>query len=346
MREIRSTVDGWDQQGLRSGLATLVRVTRSAPRAPGARFAVNERGDLVGSVSSGCVEGDLHEHIGRVLAGGPARVVHYGISDEMAADVGLSCGGEIEVLVAEHAAADPAWAALGPVLEGGAAAVLLTGLSEEIRGRQLLVREDETPVGTLGDATLDEAAREAALPLLRSGGTPVLRLPNPETEVFAEAFLPPPRLAIVGATPVAAALCHLAAYAGYEVWIVDPREAFAREERFPEAAGVLRVWPEEGLRSIGVGPYVDVVVLAHDAKLDVPALEVALGAGCDYVGLLGGGRTQRLRRQALAEREVGPASLDRIHGPVGLDIGAKSPVEIALSILAQVLAVRRGRVAS
>lgn len=342
VEEVREPLDRWSAEGVPAGTATLVRVKRSAPRPPGARFAVAENGELAGSVSAGCVEGDLHEHLRRVLGGEPSRIVHYGITDEMAAEVGLSCGGEIDVLVHRHDPGDPAWNRLLEVLDGDGAAVLLTGLSEEIRGRRLLVEPDGETVGSLGSEGLDARAARDVTGLLDHGGTDVLSFGDGGAEAFAEGFLPPERLAIVGASPVSEALCHLAAHLGYRVTIVDPREAFADPARFPDADRVVTAWPEEGLEAAGLDRWLNVVVLAHDAKLDVPALAAALGAGCLYVGQIGGGRTQRSRRETLADRGFEPEDLDRVRGPVGLDIGAESPGEIALAILAEIVAVRRG----
>ena len=340
--EVLEPLRRWSEEGLEAGVATLLRVRRSAPREPGARFAVSEDGRMAGSVSSGCVEGDLHEHIGHLLEGREARLLHYGITDEMAADVGLACGGEIDVLVARHDPGSPVWERMRDVRERRGAALLLTGLSEGVRGRVLLQEVDGPRAGSLGDAALDEAAVEAARPLLDTGGTAVLEVGEEGASVFAEAYLPPARLAIVGASPVAQALCHLAAWLGDEVTVVDPREAFANPEKFPEAARVVCAWPEEGLAEAGLDRWLDVVVLAHDRKLDVPGLEAALRAGCRYVGQIGGSRTQRLRREALEERGLEPGLLERIRGPVGLDIGALGPREIAVSILAELIAVRRG----
>lgn len=342
-REVREPLERWAEAGQPAGVATLVGYRRSAPRRPGARFAANTAGDVAGSVSSGCVEADLYEHIQQVLESGEPRVVEYGISDEMAANVGLSCGGEIEVLLAPYEPGNEAWAALEEMIAEQRAAVLITGLSDGIWGRQMLIRSDGTRVGTLGGGRLDDAAVEAARPLLDTGGTPVIDLEEPEARIFAEAYLPPDRLAIVGATPVAASLCHLASHLGIAVTVIDPREPFAKDERFPDAEQVLRVWPEEGLNEVGLDRYWNVVVLAHDAKLDVPGLATALETGCLYVGQIGGGRTQRIRRKALLERGFSEEDVARVHGPVGLDIGAESPEEIALSILAELIAVRRGK---
>ncbi len=343
VREVYPKLHSWTAAGHKAGVATLIRVRQSAPRPPGARFAANMRGDVAGSVSSGCVEGDLYEHIQQVVAAGEARVVSYGITDEMALEVGLACGGEIEVLIAPYAPGDPVWPQLERAIDERRAAVLVTGVSEAVRARQLLLFPDGARLGTLGDDDLDQRAAEAVAPLFDVAGTPVIELEDAAATVFAEAFLPPPRLAIVGATPVAAALCHLASYLGIAVTVIDPREVFAKDERFPEADRVIRTWPEEALAEFGLDRYASVVVLAHDLKLDVPALAAALRAGCRYVGQIGGRRTQRLRREALSELGFSDDELARIHGPVGLDIGASTPEEIALSIMAELLAALRGK---
>jgi xanthine dehydrogenase accessory factor len=356
LREVHAPLAEWTRERRRAALATLIRVRRSAPRPPGARFAVSEGGDLAGSVSSGCVEGDLHEHLQRILDGAPPAVVQYGISDEMAAEVGLSCGGEIEVLLAPHDPDDPAWHAAGAAVASGEPAVLITGVSEPIRSRCLLVRREGEREGTLGSSDLDGVAVDAVRALFDHGGATLLELDgallgtdstdaseqSASLECFAEAFLPPPRLAIVGATPIAEELCRLASGLGYRVSIVDPREAFMRAARFPDADKVIAKWPDEGLEDVRLDRYLSVVVLTHDEKLDVPALAAALQAGSLYVGLLGGRRTQRLRREALAELGLDPGDVNRIRGPVGLDIGADTPAEIALSILAEMIAVRHG----
>lgn len=343
LTEVHEALKRWREAGRKAGVATLVRVRGSAPRPPGARFAANEEGEVAGSVSSGCVESDLYEHIQSVLTTGRARVVDYRITDEMAVEVGLSCGGEIEVLVAPDDSAGSVGPELERALAGRRGVLLLTGLSETVRARSMLAYADGRRVGTLGAEPLDARAVEAAASLLETGGARVLELESPTAAVFAEALLPPPRLAIVGATAVGEALCRLAADLGIEVTVIDPRSAFARRERFPDAADVLRLWPEEAFRRIGLDRSWSVVVLAHDRKLDLPALAGALQAGCLYVGQIGGARTQALRRDALAELGFDPGRIARVHGPVGLEIGAETPAEIALSILAELLAVRRGR---
>jgi xanthine dehydrogenase accessory factor len=239
------------------------------------------------------------------------------------------------------------WRATRTALEAGDPIVLATGVSDPIRSRQVLLRDDEATIGSLGSTALDTVLIDAMRPLFHQGGTRLLTLEEASggeaLEVFAEAFLPQPRLLIVGATPIAEALCHLSSALGYRVTVVEPRAAFAQPDRFPGAEGVIVEWPEDGLKEAGLDRYSTVVVLTHDQKLDVPALAAALNAKALFVGLLGGRRTQRLRRDALSELGFEPGRIESIQGPVGLDIGAETPAEIALSILAQMVAIRHGR---
>jgi xanthine dehydrogenase accessory factor len=274
-----------------------------------------------------------------------SRVVSYGISDEMAADVGLSCGGEIEVLIRGHEPGDPVWSDLLDLLDQAASSsghraygALVTGLSEEILGRQVLVRADGSKTGSLGDPSLDgEVARERDR-LFSHEGAEALPLDSGH-RVFVERVLPPRHLVIIGATPIAVSLSALASRVGYHVTIVDPRDGLARPSLFPDA-DVLQSWPDEALSELNVAEWTDVAVLAHSERLDLPALRGAIEAGCRYVGLLGGKRTQAARREALEAAGVPASSVSRIRGPIGLDIGAVSPQEIAVAILAEVLAVR------
>jgi len=344
LREVRGALEEWARNGESAAVATLIEVRRSAPRAPGARFAVSSGGHLAGSVSSGCVEGDLHEHLQKLLEEpdvGPV-VLQYGISDELAAGVGLSCGGEIEVLLDRHSSEDPVWSLLYDALDATEPVVLITGVSASIRAERMAVTLD-TFSGSFGSDDLDRRVRDLAAAAMGRTDARRLRLDesDPETEVFAETFAPAPRLAIIGATPIAEALCSFAARCGFEVTVIDPRSAFARPERFPDARELRLEWPDQALQDMAVDRFTSVVVLTHDAKLDEPALARALEAGCTYVGLLGGRRTQTLRRDALMAAGHDPAAVAALHGPVGLDIGARSPAQIAVSIVAELIAERQ-----
>jgi len=344
--EIRDAVREWVRTGQAWGEAVLIGVRRSAPRPPGARYAAAADGSFAGSISAGCVEADLREHILSMLdapAGAATKLVSYGISDEMAATVGLSCGGEIDVLIRRHEPEDPVWADLGALLAGGAEerrqGALVTGLSEDTLGRQILVLPDGSTTGSLGELALNREVVHSLGGLLRREGSERQELPSGKA-IFVDRILPARRLVVVGATPVAASLAELAARVGYRVAVVDPREGLALPSLFPDAD--LRIeWPDEALAALGVDEWTDVAVLAHDERLDVPALRAAIDAGCRYVGLLGGKRTQRARKEELRTQGVPAPAVDRIRGPIGLDIGAVTPQEIAVSILAEMLAVRR-----
>ena len=342
IRVVQEALDRWFDQGDQVAVATLISVRRSAPLPPGSRFAVSSTGEFVGSISSGCVEGDLHERLLAVLDGQAPETVTYGITDEMAAGVGLSCGGEIAVLLDIHDSTDPAWCRLLTLIETGDPGVLLTGSGSMTRSHRLLLTLKES-IGTLGSETLDDLARDRSDDLLGRSDAAVIELlsDEPASTVFDESFVPPPRLVIIGGTPIGQSLCAMASATGFQVIVVDPREAFAHPDRFPDASKVFALWPDDAMREMKLDPRTSVVVLTHDEKLDEPALETALRSRCGYVGLLGGKRTQQQRRQALKIRGVDKDRLDRIHGPVGLNIGARTPEQIAVSILAELISLDR-----
>ena len=319
MKEILADVERWQARGERFALATVVATRRSAPRPIGSKLAVSEGGEMAGSVSGGCVENDVYEHAKQVLAGASPRLLTYGISDEMALSVGLPCGGEIDVFVEE---ADPA-------------------LVAEIRG--LLDREKRAVLFTVmeGDAvgshTLSTDERDA----LRRGRSHLLE--DERGKVFADVFGPPPRLLVFGAVDTAEELCRLARQLGWRTIVADARGKFATRERVPSADRVIVAWPEEALAQVQPGSDTAVVVLTHDDKFDLPALKGALETDALYVGALGSRRNQARRRERLVEAGVSEDALERIAGPCGLDIGAATPAETALSIMGEILAVRAGR---
>lgn len=343
MRSIREALTRWAGRGDDVAVATLIAVRRSAPLPPGARFAISAPGELTGSISSGCVESDLHERLTAVLDGGAPSSVTYGITEEMAAGVGLSCGGEIDVLLDRFDPASPVWRRMWELQDAATPAVLLTGASDATRSRHLLIEPGEATTGSLGSDEYDERARDRADELLGRTDARVIELVegDPQSAVFAESFVEPPRLAIVGATPIGQALCSMAATTGFEVVVIDPREAFLGRDRFPAAVLLDGRWPDEALEALDLDPRTSVVVLTHDEKLDEPALQTALRSRCGYIGLLGGRRTQRQRREALEALGFEPDDVARVRGPVGLDIGARTPEQIAVSILAELVSMDR-----
>lgn len=344
MRDVLDDLDRWQRQSEQVAIATLTEVRGSAPRLPGARFCATRSGEVSGSVSGGCIEADLYEHAMQVLDGDRPAVVQYGISDELAFEVGLSCGGEIEVLV-EPFRSDAVWEALREALIGQRSAVLAVGLEPaEIAGRRMVVFEDGATTGSV-EAGLDGAIAEQAGGLLSAGGTRRLALgePGAERAVFLEAFRPPPHLFLLGAAFAAPPLARMASEAGFHVTVVDPRSAFATRERFPSVDKLIVGWPNEALEGADLGPHSYIVMLLHDEKFDVPALVPALRSEAGYIGVMGSRRTHERRLEQLRDEGCDDAALARLRAPIGLNIGGREPAEIAVSILAEMLAVRYGR---
>ena len=321
MREILQELDRWRAAGDRIAIATVVATRRSAPRPIGSKLAVSEGGELAGSVSGGCVESEVVEAAHEVLAGGEPRLLTFGISDDLALSVGLPCGGEIDVWVSEP---DPELLGrLADVAREERRAVVFTDLDD---GTQRLVLDGDDPV---------------ADDLIRGGHSKVAELQG--RRVFADVFGPPPRLLVYGAVDTADALCAAARGLGWHTIVADARGRFATRERLPNAHEVIVAWPEETLAQVQPDHATAVVVLTHDDKFDIPMLVGTLTTDAYYIGALGSRRNQERRRERLLEAGVDESALDRISGPAGLDIGAHTPAETALSMLAEIMAVRAGR---
>ena len=351
MKELLETLDGWTADGQPAGRAVVVRTFGSAPRPEGAVLLRADDGRIAGSVSGGCVEGAAAGEIERARADGRERVIRYGISDEEAWDVGLACGGTIDVLIqpaVPAAAVDAArrrGVAVATILPGDAPSAEF-GRHEPGEGESprepVVVAGDGTVSGSLGSPDADAALRAAAHDALLRGTSRTIAIG--ERQVFVEAFPVRPRLVIVGAVEVARSLAVYAHELGYEVVVVDGRASFATPERFPpdRTDRLVVGWPDEIADEIGLGPDDAVAVLTHDVKFDEPAIVEALRRGCRYVGAVGSKKTQGDRRQRLLEAGVTPDELARLSGPVGLDLGGRNPAETALAIIAEVVAERYG----
>jgi xanthine dehydrogenase accessory factor len=334
VREIAAEIGRWQARGERFAIATVVATRRSAPRPVGAKLGVSEAGELVGSVSGGCVENDVYACAREVIDGAEPRLVSYGISDDEAFEVGLPCGGEIDVWIERG---DPALVARElEALERGERAVRLTVLEGEDAGRELLVLESGE---WFGDGP--EALRHLAPELIRGGRSTLVE--GSATTVFADVVGPPPRLLVFGAVDTAEALCRAAKGIGWRTVVADARARFATPERIPSADELVVAWPEDVLQQLPPEHDTAVVVLTHDDRFDVPALAGALASDAFYIGALGSRRNQERRRERLRDAGVDDADIDRISGPAGLDIGAVTPAETAVSILAEILARRAGR---
>ncbi|RCG32940.1 XdhC/CoxI family protein [Sphaerisporangium album] len=348
MRDVLSQIVRWWEAGERFGLATVVNTFRSAPRPPGASMAVLGE-EAVGSVSGGCVEGAVYELAHEVVAGGRPVLRRYGVSDDDAFSVGLTCGGIIDVLVEPVSAED--FPELGEIAasvrrqEPVAVATILSGPGRA--GARRVVWPDRAS-GSLGSARLDAAADDDARGMLAQGLTGVRRY-GPEgerrlddLEVFVHSFAPPPRMLVFGAIDFAAAVARIGKFLGYHVVVCDARPVFATVKRFPEADEVIVKWPHDYLSAAHVDERTVVCVLTHDPKFDVPLLEVALRTPAGYVGAMGSRRTHDDRLARLREAGLTEEELARLRSPIGLDLGARTPEETAVSIAAELIQLRWG----
>jgi xanthine dehydrogenase accessory factor len=346
----RDVALAWRAEGRRVVVATLVETIGSAPLDPGAEMVVDDQGRIEGSVTGGCVEAALVDQAGEVLAGHGPRLVSYGISDAEAVDVGLMCGGTVKLLVHELIAAhEPAVAAVRDAVHVGDPVALATVLDGPHAGAKLAVFEDRA-VGDLGGpALLTHSVARDARGYLDEGRSAIRRYSGKGEVlgsglgVYIQALAPPPSMVVVGAIDFSAALARLATDVGYAVAICDARSAFAASPRFGSHAEVVVEWPDAYLERRELGPRDAVLVFSHDPKFDEPALIAGLASGAGYVGALGSRRTQAQRRERLRAAGVADRDIARIHAPCGLDIGARTPAETAISVLAEIIALRAGR---
>jgi xanthine dehydrogenase accessory factor len=351
VKELLDTLAAWRAEGIDVGRAVVVRTFGSAPRPEGAVLLVAGDGRIAGSVSGGCVEGAAAEEIERARRTGRSRVIRYGISDEEAWDVGLACGGTIDVLVEPRVPGAVVVAAEASTRDAGAAVVTplpvdsppaTFGPHEPGEGAPpeppIVVHAAGGMSGSLGTAELDEALVEAARDALNRGTSRTIELGG--RSLFIEAYPVRPRLVVVGAVQAAMSLVAFARELGYATVVVDGRAAFATPARFPDVDRLVVGWPDEVADDIGLGPDDAVAVLTHDVKFDEPAIVEALRRGCRYVGAVGSRKTQADRRERLRKAGVGEEALSRLRGPIGLDLGGRAPAETALAIMSEIVATR------
>ncbi len=305
MRDILDAIDAADAAGEQAAVATVVATLRSAPRQPGAKMVVTEGGRIVGSVSGGCVEADVAESAQAVFAGGPPKQIHYGVTDSDAFEVGLSCGGEIDVWL-EKADVE-LWRDVRSLLDADEYGMLYTNT--------------ET-----GEKRLERGVLESTG--LRDDG------------MFAEVVEGPLRVMIFGAAEAAEHLCAYGNQLGWRTTVVDARPALATRERMPSAGEIVNAWPDQVIDRIDERTVV--VTLSHEERLDIPAVAAAIERRARYIGAVGAKRTAERRRNALTELGFSEADLDRIHGPAGLDLGGRSPAQVALAIAAEIVAETSG----
>lgn len=333
-----SRIASWRKAGQATALATVVQTWGSAPRPVGSWLAVRDDGAFEGSVSGGCVEAAVVAEAQQAIHSGKHRLLTFGVTDDEAWEVGLACGGTIRVLVQPLAADDPLPEQMVEAMAARQPVRLWTDLTTGARAWQIGTDSpDSSPNGPAASATGPLAETGRPLPLLPKSGPVDADAPE---GVFLHRIDPPVRLAIVGGVHIAQALAPMAALIGLDVTLIDPRPHWANADRFPNVR-LLAQWPDEGLTHLGVDAQTAVVTLTHDAKFDDPALTTALASPAFYIGALGSTRTHAKRLDRLRAAGVAEEQLSRLHAPVGLDIGALSPAEIALSILGEITRVRR-----
>ena len=364
MRDLLPEFATWRRNGERFAIARVVDIEGSGPREPGAAMAVSATGQVVGSVSGGCVEGAVVSEALAILAGEAApRVVTFGYSDDEAFAVGLTCGGTIHLFIqpADTLANDAAGTAPLDVLDARirshepvAVATVIDGPNT---GSTLLVAPGSPFIGSLGNAELDRIVVRDALGELEAGTTGIRHygphgettpedlVNTPTVKVFVESFAPAPQMWIFGAVDFTAALARVAKILGYRVTVCDAREIFATRRRFPMADNVVVSWPGDLFTAEGknLGPRDAVCILTHDAKFDVPAVVGALATRVGYIGVMGSRKTHNKRLERLAQSGVDANDVARLMSPIGLDLGARTPEETAISICAEIIARRTGR---
>ncbi|MFF7122074.1 XdhC family protein [Streptomyces sp. NPDC008240] len=354
MLDIAEELFRWVEEGRDFAVATVLAVGGSAPRGPGAALAVDSGGTVIGSVSGGCVEGAVYDLCRQSLGTGESVTERFGYSDEDAFAVGLTCGGTIDVLITPVAGRAPGRTVLASALsaavrgEPAALARVVRGPAE-LLGRAVLVRPDGMHEGGLGGhAQLDRTAAAEARALLEAGRTGTVDVAADGSHcpggltLLVESNVPPPRMIVFGAVDFASALARAGKFLGYHVTVCDARPVFATRARFPEADEVVVDWPHRYLRHTETDARTVLCVLTHDAKFDVPLLQTALAMPVAFVGAMGSRRTHEERNRRLREEGVSERELARLRSPIGLDLGARTPEETALSIVAEIVAAGRG----
>jgi xanthine dehydrogenase accessory factor len=362
VRDILSRITKWWEAGENFGLATVTRTYRSAPRDPGAALAVAATGDqeVVGSVSGGCVEGAVYTLSLDVCETGTPVLQRYGVSDDDAFAVGLTCGGIIDIFVERvDKKSFPELGEIAGAVERGEPVAVATVISGpgHVGARRVIWGSDGAPKdngwhsgasGTLGSARLDAAVDDDVRGMLAQGLTGIRRYGEhgerrgDDLAVFVNSFAPPPRMLVFGAIDFAAAVARVGKFLGYHVTVCDARKVFATASRFPDADEVVVDWPHRFLAGTDVDARTVICVLTHDPKFDVPLLEVALRTPAGYIGAMGSRRTHDDRLERLREVGLTDEELSRLRSPIGLDLGARTPEETAVSIAAELIQLRWG----
>lgn len=344
MREIAEDIKKWIDLGKPVAIATIVKANGSPMRPIGSKMAVTDDQQITGSVTGGCIEGAVYDEAQEVIASGKTKMLRYGVvSEERPWEIGLSCGSSLSVFV--ESLQTPVWqqsfAPIMDVLDKNELLACVTLFDGDNAGSKLLVWPDGRTRGSLGSPELDKSGQKAALNQLVTRVPKAVKLSD-EVEAFVDIYIPPARLIIVGAGHIGIPLVGLAKVLGFRTIVVDPRKAYANRERFPDVDELILEWPSEAIEKLNPDQGTFIAVVSHDDKLDNPALAAALKSKAAYVGVLGTKRNVPKRLDALRELGITEEQLAHLHAPIGLEIGAVQPEEIALSVLAEIVAIHHG----
>ncbi len=340
MRELLDQIEIWSNDGQSVALATVIKTWGSSPRPVGAGMAVTADGGMTGSVSGGCVEGAVIDASLEVLKSGDPTRLHFGVADSEAWEVGLACGGEIEVFVRVFSKSQlEIWKRALQTDQAFCSALLVSG-PEKLLGKELILLEDGNTLGGDFPIKLQQSIVNAAREVITGGKSSCQTI---EADKLGELFLHrvqiKPTLIIVGGVHIAVPLVNLAEIIGFEVIVIDPRRLFGTEERFPGIKQILSEWPEKAFKKIQINQSTAIVMLTHDPKIDDPALKIALSSRAFYIGALGSKKTHQKRVDRLTADGVESEKLNLIHAPIGLDLGGRSPEEIALAVIAEIVKI-------
>ena len=341
MQDVFEQLDHWRQNNENLAITTVVETWGSAPRPVGSKMVTTQSGGIAGSVSAGCVEGAVIEEAAHVMSSGIPRLVEFGVADETAWGVGLACGGMIKVFVEPGFSIDSIFDAIKENLSSGTPFFTLSCLDadQEKQNKKLLVEANGNQLGDLDLGEAGESILNDAKQFLQKEKSGTIITPDGYT-LFVEVQPVPPRLIIIGAVHLSVPLITIANTLGFETTLVDPRESFASQERFPHVDHLIQSWPDEAMRGMTLDKSAYIVVLTHDPKLDDPALLAALHSDARYIGALGSQRTNQKRKVRLRAAGISDEQLSRLYAPIGLNLGGRSSNEIALSIMAEIVKVR------
>jgi len=350
MRELLDKIETWRRQGQQVVLATVVKVYGSAPRPLGAKMAISSKGEMVGSVSGGCVEGAVFEEAQACLKRHRPKLISYGISDETAWSVGLACGGQIEVYVEPlieeinqpNLPKQPIYEVLVDQIRNETFCAMATIVEGNGIGRKLLLFKDGKSSGSLGSTNLDQEVTSQTKDIWNNQQSQRINLEmaDEKLDIFVDVFPPREKLIIVGGVHIAIPLVRFAKALGFHTTVLDARSVFGSPERFSETDELIIAWPAEAMEKMDINESTYIVVVSHDEKLDNPALKVALLSKARYIGALGSTRTHAKRVAVLKDMGISEELINRIHAPIGINLGAIGAEEIALSIMAEIIRVR------